>query len=894
MKARDQMIFPGWNVQPHEHSDQPSAPPHPPPTAKVELKRRETQKQDSLQHIKVRQLRFLPDRNAQSSLAEKDPQPTAESLLKRPRFIRSSAQQDRDSSYPESNIDDRLLTFLRSEISLDRDEAEYTAIEQRVNLRRLLQIPFFALYEKWKCFYIWHTKVFELKRSKSIGFPRAFLRNILPSASQSLGPALREIRKMCSQVCVPDFCHIKRKHTYTLQEFQDTQTKHLEEVWLVLEEFKEKVKEVTLSAGRDYVLEHQSRSTDYLLVDTWHNLVVNAADQLLTVIQEQVAQTPDHAVIQSWSRKADAAEAQSDTQSAAPQDPNRRPLFISEMILDAKSLAFKPSEEDCQDAVAEVIGQFEKTAMSVKPLRADPDFDVLTDTDKYEGLKNKFRGGPSLELILKTDTHFQSVKQSIRDLVQQAFEAAKVYCQTFESFSVSSKEKNSLSLGMMRQQDRGNLQHFCLVSFEKALESFNSQHEEALDIEERIHFGLLLLNNTQLKDKIVTSSICSLQAINQILLEEARKKRDVILAEIREGNSKLELQPSTTAEMAGSLIFLDEIEDRALGIGKEVESVCKLYNLIRMYSLPMPLEDHVEFSSLEPYMDDFLGNISCAAVERNSSMSKFCRSLCTDMKELQHRVKDASLKVSDILSIDADSSQVRLRLQEVQVSIGDLQAQASAYASFQQKLKMEVAEFRSLKDLAAEFRLTQLLWDSLEEWDALRARWQQSTLGQLDPDQFSSQVSKYSDCVCQLETGLPPNSLVPGLKDKVEVMKQKLPVIRDLCYLCVNPEDWKILEGFLGFSLSVEGLTVAALEKLNIFSHEKDIQEVTHMFTLQGSALILVLKLDCITSGIDIRYLGPKNNGENKFEQLRAAWYGTKPPRSGPRAHEEEATEEML
>jgi len=38
---------------------------------------------------------------------------------------------------------------------------------------------------------------------------------------------------------------------------------------------------------------------------------------------------------------------------------------------------------------------------------------------------------------------------------------------------------------------------------------------------------------------------------------------------------------------------------------------------------------------------------------------------------------------------------------------------------------MEVTEFRSLKDLAAEFRLTQLLWDSLEEWDALRARWQQ-------------------------------------------------------------------------------------------------------------------------------------------------------------------------
>jgi len=38
MKARDQMIFPGWNAQLHEHSEQPSALPHPQPTAKVSLR----------------------------------------------------------------------------------------------------------------------------------------------------------------------------------------------------------------------------------------------------------------------------------------------------------------------------------------------------------------------------------------------------------------------------------------------------------------------------------------------------------------------------------------------------------------------------------------------------------------------------------------------------------------------------------------------------------------------------------------------------------------------------------------------------------------------------------------------------------------------------------------
>lgn len=50
----------------------------------------------------------------------------------------------------------------------------------------------------------------------------------------------------------------------------------------------------------------------------------------------------------------------------------------------------------------------------------------------------------------------------------------------------------------------------------------------------------------------------------------------------------------------------------------------------------------------------------------------------------------------------------------------------------------------------------------------------QSTLEQLDLEQLSSQVIKYGKRVNQLEKGLPMNSVVPALKDKVEIMKQRV------------------------------------------------------------------------------------------------------------------------
>lgn len=44
----------------------------------------------------------------------------------------------------------------------------------------------------------------------------------------------------------------------------------------------------------------------------------------------------------------------------------------------------------------------------------------------------------------------------------------------------------------------------------------------------------------------------------------------------------------------------------------------------------------------------------------------------------------------------------------------------------------------------------------------------------LDPELFNTQVSKYAKFVHQLEKGLPPNSVVPRLKEKVERMKEKV------------------------------------------------------------------------------------------------------------------------
>lgn len=104
------------------------------------------------------------------------------------------------------------------------------------------------------------------------------------NVSQSLSPALVDIRKMCYHISDTGLCHMDEKHTYTLQEYRDVQFKQLQEVLSYiceemgsyglneyehlhcacldvsfvkaltdLEKFKDLVKQVTVCACRSYL-----------------------------------------------------------------------------------------------------------------------------------------------------------------------------------------------------------------------------------------------------------------------------------------------------------------------------------------------------------------------------------------------------------------------------------------------------------------------------------------------------------------------------------------------------------------------------------------------------------------------------------------------------------------
>lgn len=108
------------------------------------------------------------------------------SLPRRPFSIKGGGHLDTPSKVQmyEYSEDDYLMISHGGVLSVCQDESDFMTLErweEEYNYHcKLICIPFFALFKKWKPFYVWRTKV----RAKKIHLARESLRNRLFIVSQ--------------------------------------------------------------------------------------------------------------------------------------------------------------------------------------------------------------------------------------------------------------------------------------------------------------------------------------------------------------------------------------------------------------------------------------------------------------------------------------------------------------------------------------------------------------------------------------------------------------------------------------------------------------------------------------------------------------------------------------
>ena len=160
-------------------------------------------------------------------------------------------------------------------------------------------------------------------------------------------------------------------------------------------------------------------------------------------------------------------------------------------------------------------------------------------------------------------------------------------------------------------------------------------------------------------------------------------------------------------------------------------------------------------------------------------------------------------------------------------------------------LQVEVTKYDELEEVFAELRLKQLLWNSIKDWDALLEEWRDVKFDTIDPEEMTATTMKYAKSCYQIEKGLPPNSVVPLLKQRVETMREKLPVITHLRNPCLKPRHWVEIETALEFQFTEEEpISLRKLEEIRAFERTEAIEEISGKASSEASLEAILKKVE--------------------------------------------------
>ncbi|XP_055488365.1 LOW QUALITY PROTEIN: dynein axonemal heavy chain 6-like [Leucoraja erinacea] len=614
------------------------------------------------------------------------------------------------------------------------------------------------------------------------------------------------------------------------------------------------------------------RLTDYLIVNTLHVLAVNSITILYNQLIEKLKHIPEDDLIKIWSAKDQARENKLQQESLARfaasnihtindlgdededdedlQDIVLReeelvliPMFIVDMILHLNGLLFEPALVEFEVGISDIVLQMQAAVLSISNLVSDSYFNAFTRPIINKKIEEKTCGeGPNLAEVLEDDNYMVETIQKIMECVQEGYRAAFTFAEMLEIFRECYQENESLNLAAIKKEEHD------IYFFVSWLEKYHQQHEDAVSIKQTKNLGLLLIDNTSLKKTLIPSPLLCLEAIYDILPILAKKKTDSIIHEAQDAEFKLEIIPTGTMEYVNNLLFLDEMQDRIEVLEEESSTVVMMYQLIEKYKISTPPEDLAVFATLKPSISAVRTVIDRAVNERESNIGKLCRCLDKDVEVLNEEVRAVWLQEQDpqILDINSDREKVQSILDNLQNVMDELQKRAFEYKSYQKNFKVEITKFDFLEEVHANMKLKNLLWNSLNDWDRHTDEWLQLRFETIDAEELSGEVTKYSKIVNQLEKGLQVNSVVAKLKDNVDQMRQKLPVIIDLRNPFLKHRHWELMEHVVGAKLVevLEPVTLADLIELNVFEHAEEIQNVSGQASGEAALETILKKVE--------------------------------------------------
>ena len=523
-------------------------------------------------------------------------------------------------------------------------------------------------------------------------------------------------------------------------------------------------------------------------------------------------------------------------------DDDSSPMFKVELLLSSHNFAFEPAKEDFANHIHDAIGTFQECVTQIQALLKDDVFNVFT-RPTINKRQEDLTGDEAVDLtsILEDDVHLANLTNGVHQLIEDMFTKCNTFASSLEKFREMVSENANLDLNWVENTD--HTPQF----FSESLSKYKQMYSEACAIQTVAQVGPILIDCTSFKNEVMPSPLQCLDVIQRALPKNAAKKNAQLLAEIGSCITKLEVEPTTTAEYVDSITYIAEIERTMQHIEEETKTVTELYELVERFSIDTNPEDLAEYQTLRNVVQRARDASKKRLEERDKLINRFCDELDKDISNLGSDVlavrNDAQADI--VTDPEANLEQVLAYMEGLHDRMNTLQERAAKYKAYQKQFNVEVTKFTALEETHTEIRSKKLVWESVRDWNKAHSTWETTQFESLNADEVSSTVNRMIKQVYTLSKSLPTNEVIPTLQVQLEKMKDKLPLITDLRNPALKARHWERIDQVLGQALPHdETFNLALLDQLEVWKHKEAMQEVSTAASSEASLETMLKKVD--------------------------------------------------
>ncbi|KAK0176317.1 hypothetical protein PV328_000464 [Microctonus aethiopoides] len=607
---------------------------------------------------------------------------------------------------------------------------------------------------------------------------------------------------------------------------------------------------------------------DYIIVVVMRDLLGNTYSEFMTILEGHTNFLPS---------KDQLSNPGMDIVIEDPRpnnSPYKTPYFNVDVILSNEGkIVLDPSNDVFQHVISTVRKMWEENLDGIKPLLLDSRFQCFTrpminrEIEKYRLCGDP----PQILVIVKNDPIIQEYIKQVEELLKLNMSRVRYYCQRFINIEEFYNEDKKLNRDVIQKNEKCDI-------FRQWCSRYNEEEEK---IEEIINFQPIGIFNLMLQ-RFKAEAIIALKEkrniINSTVPEIGSKKVNELLSDALEAISYLGSEPSTTEDFVSYITFVDKSQQRVENMDARLDYIKEIYDIMEEYHIPIPAEDFANYLKISVELTSLRSTVEKRHEERQKLISKFNEHLENDIKNLIEDISLINNQATEFWLIAADSNAENCleTLRNLTKKMENLTQQANTYQGHQKNFKLEVIRLDILDQVTNELRLRSLLWESVDSWAAAVKTWYNCDFNSLNVEEMTNMTVRYAKYINQLEKGLMKNDIVPKLKEDIELIRDKLPIISYLRNPDLKSRHWIKIQSLLNYKFTPETcVTLSLLESLGAFIHPEELMEIAAAATSEANLENMLNKVQTMWKSLEFIVLPHKESSDifvlGSLEEIQAA-----------------------